>query len=132
MRVTNAPVGEHVRVAIAMVDEGILSITQYESPNPVNYFFGRRALGVDMRDDYGRLLNPNLGAPATARQGGDSIGGEGLTVVPTRTVAIVLRHRRSPRRPGDDPGRYSGLQRHAAADGGGVERERARAGRRTD
>src|SRR5262249_42593897 len=37
----------------------------------------------------GRLLNPNLGAPATARQGGDSLGGEGLTVVPTRTVAIV-------------------------------------------
>ena len=85
----NAPGGERVRVAIAMVDEGILNITRYESPNPVDYFFGRRALGVDMRDDYGRLLNPNLGAPATARQGGDSLGGEGLTVVPTRTVAIV-------------------------------------------
>ncbi|HVV32248.1 MAG TPA: alpha-2-macroglobulin [Vitreimonas sp.] len=87
--VANAPLGEHVRVAIAMVDEGILNITKYESPNPVNYFFGRRALGVDLRDDYGRLLNPNLGAPATARQGGDNLGGEGLTVVPTKTVAIV-------------------------------------------
>jgi len=80
--------GERVRVAIALVDEGILNITKYESPNPVNYFFGRRALGVELRDDYGRLLNPNLGAPATARQGGDSLGGEGLTVVPTRTVAL--------------------------------------------
>lgn len=89
VRVGNAPNGERVRVAIAMVDEGILGITRYESPNPVDYFFGRRALGVDVRDDYGRLLNPNLGAPANARQGGDSIGGEGLTVVPTRTVAIV-------------------------------------------
>jgi len=89
VRVRNAPVGERVRVAIAMVDEGILNITRYESPNPVDYFFGRRALGVDVRDDYGRLLNPNLGAPATARQGGDSLGGEGLTVVPTRTVALV-------------------------------------------
>ncbi len=87
--VRNAPAGERVRVAIAMVDEGILNITRYQSPNPVDYFFGRRALGVDVRDDYGRLLNPNLGAPATARQGGDSLGGEGLTVVPTRTVAIV-------------------------------------------
>jgi uncharacterized protein YfaS (alpha-2-macroglobulin family) len=87
--VRGAPSGERVRVAIAMVDEGILGITRYESPNPVDYFFGRRALGVDVRDDYGRLLNPNLGAPATARQGGDSIGGEGLTVVPTRTVAII-------------------------------------------
>jgi alpha-2-macroglobulin len=89
VRVTNAPGGERVRVAIAMVDEGILGITRYESPNATDYFFGRRALGVDLRDDYGRLLNPNLGAPATARQGGDSIGGEGLTVVPTRTVAII-------------------------------------------
>jgi alpha-2-macroglobulin len=89
VRVTNAPGGERVRVAIALVDEGILNITKYESPDPVDYFFGRRALGVDIRDDYGRLLNPNLGAPATARQGGDALGGEGLTVVPTRTVALV-------------------------------------------
>ena len=89
VRVANVPTGERARVAIAMVDEGILGITRYQSPDPVGYFFGRRALGVDVRDDYGRLLNPNLGAPATARQGGDSIGGEGLTVVPTRTVAIV-------------------------------------------
>ncbi|HYD89317.1 MAG TPA: alpha-2-macroglobulin [Vitreimonas sp.] len=88
IQVRNAPAGERVRVAIAMVDEGILNITKYESPNPVDYFFGRRALGVEIRDDYGRLLNPNLGAPATPRQGGDSLGGEGLTVVPTRTVSL--------------------------------------------
>jgi uncharacterized protein YfaS (alpha-2-macroglobulin family) len=86
--VSNVPVGEHVRVAIAMVDEGILNITKYDSPNPTDFFFGRRALGVDTRDDYGRLLNPNLGAAAAARQGGDNLGGEGLTVVPTRTVAL--------------------------------------------
>ncbi len=89
VQVRNVQSGERVRVAIAMVDEGILNITKYTSPNPVDYFFGRRALGVDVRDDYGRLLNPNLGAPATPRQGGDSLGGEGLTVVPTRTVALV-------------------------------------------
>ncbi|HRE43489.1 MAG TPA: alpha-2-macroglobulin family protein, partial [Terricaulis sp.] len=87
--VRNVPRGERVRVAIAMVDEGILGLTRYQSPNPVEHFFGRRALGVELRDDYGRLLNPNLGAPAVARQGGDSLGGEGLTVVPTRTVALV-------------------------------------------
>ena len=89
VRVSNVPAGERARVAIAMVDEGILNITRYRSPNPVEHFFGRRALGVDVRDDYGRLLNPNLGAPANARQGGDSLGGEGLTVVPTRTVSLV-------------------------------------------
>lgn len=88
IQVRNVPTGERVRVAIAMVDEGILNLTKYEAPNPVEYFFSRRALGVQIRDDYGRLLNPNLGAPANARQGGDSLGGEGLTVVPTRTVSL--------------------------------------------
>jgi hypothetical protein len=88
VRVRNAPNGERVRVAIALVDEGILNITKYDSPDPVDHFFGRRELGVMVRDDYGRLLNPNLGAPATPRQGGDSLGGEGLTVVPTRTVSL--------------------------------------------
>jgi uncharacterized protein YfaS (alpha-2-macroglobulin family) len=86
--VSGAPRGERVRVAIAAVDEGILQLTKFISPNPDDYFFGRRALGVLVRDDYGRLLNPNLGAPATPRQGGDSLGGEGLTVVPTRTVSL--------------------------------------------
>jgi uncharacterized protein YfaS (alpha-2-macroglobulin family) len=88
IQVRNAPGGERVRVAIALVDEGILNITKYDSPDPVAHFFGRRALGVIVRDDYGRLLNPNLSAPATPRQGGDSLGGEGLTVVPTRTVSL--------------------------------------------
>lgn len=88
IHVTNIPGGERVRVAIAAVDQGILGLTNYRSPNPQDYFFGRRALGVLVRDDYGRLLNPNLGAPALARQGGDALGGEGLTVVPTRTVSL--------------------------------------------
>ncbi len=69
VRVRGGGAGERVRVAIALVDEGILNITKYDSPNPVNYFFGRRALGVELRDDYGRLLNPNLGAPATGASG---------------------------------------------------------------
>ncbi|MGE3143598.1 MAG: alpha-2-macroglobulin, partial [Hyphomonadaceae bacterium] len=88
LRVTNAPGGERIRVLVAAVDEGILGLTNYASPSPTDYFFGRRALGVLLRDDYGRLLNPNMGAAAVARQGGDSLGGEGLTVVPTKTVAL--------------------------------------------
>jgi uncharacterized protein YfaS (alpha-2-macroglobulin family) len=88
IQVANAPRGEKVRVVLAAVDEGILQLTKYQTPDPQDHYFGRRALGVDIRDDYGRLLNPNLGAPANPRQGGDSLGGEGLTVVPTKTVAL--------------------------------------------
>ncbi len=86
--VTGAPRGESVRVTLAAVDEGILQLTKFTSPDPTDHYYGRRALGVGIRDDYGRLLNPNLGAAATPRQGGDSLGGEGLTVVPTKTVAL--------------------------------------------
>ncbi len=88
VNVDNAPRGENVWMNFAAVDEGILQITKYNSPDAADFFFGKKALGIDIRDDYGRMLNPNLGAPAIARTGGDSLGGEGLTVVPTRTVAL--------------------------------------------
>ncbi|MGJ8564567.1 MAG: alpha-2-macroglobulin family protein [Alphaproteobacteria bacterium] len=86
--VDGAPRGDTVWMNFAAVDEGILQITKYKSPDAANFFFGKKALGVDIRDDYGRMLNPNLGAPAIAKTGGDSLGGEGLTVVPTKTVAL--------------------------------------------
>ena len=86
--ITGAPRGEKVRMTLAAVDEGILQLTDFKSPDPRAWYFGRKALGVGIRDDYGRLLDPNKGAPSMPRQGGDSLGGEGLTVVPTKTVAL--------------------------------------------
>jgi uncharacterized protein YfaS (alpha-2-macroglobulin family) len=80
--------GQRARVTVAAVDEGILRLTKQASPDPVDWYFGKRALGVDYRDDYGRLLDPNLGAPASVNFGGDEIGGEGLTVTPIKTVAL--------------------------------------------
>lgn len=79
---------ERVFLTLAAVDEGILRLTKFNSPNPVEYYFGKKALGVAQYDDYGRLLDPNLGAPAEIRSGGDQLGGEGLSVVPTKTVAL--------------------------------------------
>ena len=79
---------EPVFLTLAAVDEGILQLTKFESPDPVSYYFGKKALGVSLHDDYGRLLDPNLGLPADVRTGGDQLGGEGLSVVPTRTVAL--------------------------------------------
>ncbi len=79
---------EPVYLTLAAVDEGILNLTKFQSPDPVSYYFGKKALGVSLYDDYGRLLNPNLGLPAEVRTGGDQLGGEGLSVVPTKTVAL--------------------------------------------
>ena len=86
--VKNARRGQSVWMNFAAVDEGILQLTKYKSPDSSGHFFGKKALGVTLRDDYARILNPNLGQPAHVRTGGDSLGGEGLTVVPTRTVSL--------------------------------------------
>lgn len=78
--------GEEVALTIAAVDEGILRLTKFPSPDPVAHYFGKKRLGLEVRDDYGRILDANLGA--AARFGGDQIGGEGLTVVPVKSIAL--------------------------------------------
>lgn len=79
---------EPVFVTLAAVDEGILQLTKFQSPDAPAHYFGKKALGVSLYDDYGRLLDPNLGLPSDVRTGGDQLGGEGLSVVPTKTVAL--------------------------------------------
>jgi uncharacterized protein YfaS (alpha-2-macroglobulin family) len=88
VQVANIPKGEQAWVSLAAVDEGILQLTQYESPDAAKYLYGKKAFGLEVRDDYARLLNPNLGTAAILPQGGDSLGGAGLSVVPTQTVAL--------------------------------------------
>ncbi|MEQ1931717.1 MAG: alpha-2-macroglobulin, partial [Parvularculaceae bacterium] len=86
VKIGGAGRGEKVMLTLAAVDEGILRLTKFASPDPVDYYYGKKALGVEIRDDYGRILHANLGA--ATRFGGDQIGGEGLTVVPTKSVAL--------------------------------------------
>lgn len=78
--------GDDVMLTLAAVDEGILRLTKFASPDPVKYYFGKKRLAVEIRDDYGRILNANLAA--ATRVGGDQLGGEGLTVVPTKSIAL--------------------------------------------
>jgi len=88
LTIKGAGFGGRARVTLAAVDEGILRLTKFASPDPVAWYFGKRALTLDYRDDYGRLLDPNLGAPANVNFGADEVGGEGLSVTPIRTVAL--------------------------------------------
>ncbi len=88
LNVETAPSGETVYATVAAVDEGILLLTGFESPDADTAFFGKPALDIALYDDYGRLLDPNQGAAAALRGGGDQIGGAGLSVVPTKTVAL--------------------------------------------
>ena len=54
---------------LAAVDEGILRLTNFVSPDPSNHFLGRRRLGLDIRDDWGRLIAPPDGAGDGAAPG---------------------------------------------------------------
>ena len=87
LRVANAQ-GSEAYVTLAAVDEGILQLTRFKTPQPSEYYFGKRRLGLDVRDDYGRLLDARADELGKIRTGGDAGDIGGLDVVPTRTVAL--------------------------------------------
>ena len=74
-------------VSLAAVDEGVLRLTQFASPDPAAHFLGRRSLGLDIRDDWGRLIAPAEGQSTLLRQGGDE-GSFVLPDVPQHTVTL--------------------------------------------
>jgi uncharacterized protein YfaS (alpha-2-macroglobulin family) len=88
IKIDNAKRGEKIWLTLAAIDEGVLQITKYSSPDPQKHYFGKKRFAIDVRDDYARLLNPNLGTPLIAKSGGDSLGGEGLTATPIKVVSL--------------------------------------------
>ncbi len=81
--------GPSAWVSLAAVDEGILRLTNFVSPDPTNHFLGRRRLGLDIRDDWGRLIAPPDGNATALRQGGDE-GSFVLPDVPQKTVTLFV------------------------------------------
>src|SRR5690606_23505240 len=65
---------EPAYVMVAAVDVGILNLTRYTPPNPGDWYFGQRRLGLEIRDLYGRLIDGSLGAMGRIRTGGDGGG----------------------------------------------------------
>jgi hypothetical protein len=66
--------GGEAYIAVAAVDEGILQLTDFATPDPVGYLFGKRRLGLEIRDVYGNLIDGRLGTRGTIRSGGDGAG----------------------------------------------------------
>ena len=69
--VTGMPPVADAWVTVAAVDVGILNLTNYKAPDPVNFYYGQRRLGLEMRDLYGRLIDGSLGVAGKLRTGGD-------------------------------------------------------------
>jgi uncharacterized protein YfaS (alpha-2-macroglobulin family) len=82
------PGATRATLTLAAVDEGVLRLTQFRSPDPVEHFLARRRLGLDIRDDYGRLIAPAEGEAAALRQGGDGMDAAGMLEIPQKVVAL--------------------------------------------
>jgi len=84
--------GERANLTLAAVDEGILQLTRFDTPDPAGWYFGKRQLGVALRDGYGHLIESSDAPPARVRQGGDAaVEGRnlgGLDASSVKTVAL--------------------------------------------
>ncbi|MEM9822694.1 MAG: alpha-2-macroglobulin family protein, partial [Bacteroidota bacterium] len=65
--------GRPMAYTIAMVDEGLLDLTRFKTPNPLDVFYAREALGVNTWDVYDQVL----GAYGGKLERILSIGGDG-------------------------------------------------------
>ncbi|MBC6988180.1 alpha-2-macroglobulin family protein [Hymenobacter sp. BT491] len=75
-------------VTLAVVDEGILQMKDYRTPDPYGYFYQKRALEVSAYDVYPFLL-PELG---TSSSGGDGYDlSRRTTPVPSRRVKLLAK-----------------------------------------
>lgn len=85
----NLAAGQTAYVAVAAVDLGILNITNFKVPSPDDWYFGQRQLGMEIRDLYGALIDPNQGMAGALRSGGDDSAMR-LGTPPAVSVLVAL------------------------------------------
>jgi len=88
VKVSGVQLGQEVFVTLAAVDSGVLNLTAYESPDPLQFFLGKRKLEVALKDNYSRLIDTISGKPGRLRQGGDS---PGHSAAPAKNIKILSR-----------------------------------------
>jgi len=76
-------------VTLALVDVGILNLTGFKAPDPDGFYLGQRALGTEVRDFYGQLIDGMLGARGRLRAGGDAMDA-GLQAEPPTQPPLAL------------------------------------------
>jgi alpha-2-macroglobulin len=81
--------GEEAYVTLAAVDEAVLKLTDFDSPAPADYFYGKQKLGVELRDLYGRLIEPHANAVGVLRSGGDSFAKRSVAGLPDKSNQVV-------------------------------------------
>lgn len=74
VRIAGLAAGAQAYVTVAAVDMGVLNVTGFDYPEAPEHYFGQRALGAEMRDVYGRLIDGLSGAMGQIRSGGGALG----------------------------------------------------------
>ena len=74
VNVTNEEeVRQDVRIFLVAVDEGVLQIDDFKTPDPFNFFYGIRSLGVRESDIYGELLPEVIKLLESSEPGGAGV-----------------------------------------------------------
>ena len=68
----SGPPKEKTFVTLAAVDAGILSITDFKTPDPFSFFFGPRRFEIEAYDLYGKVVELQSGDKARLACGGDA------------------------------------------------------------
>jgi alpha-2-macroglobulin len=89
VKVAGLEAGEEAYVTVAAVDEAVLKLTEFDSPAPEKYSFGKRQLGVELRDLYGRLIDARANAVGVLRSGGDSFAKRSVAGLPDKSSKVV-------------------------------------------
>ncbi|WP_446011580.1 alpha-2-macroglobulin family protein [Candidatus Electrothrix sp.] len=86
VEIREAAAGEKVHLTLAAVDDGVLQLTNFVSPDPLDWFFNKQQLGLEIRDLYGQLIAPPESKPLVLRTGA---GENGLRGAPESNIKVV-------------------------------------------
>jgi alpha-2-macroglobulin len=80
---------QEVYLTLAAVDLGVLNLTDFKSPKPLEYFLAKRRLETQINDNYARLIDNLHGKPAQLRTGGDTMMQSSRASTPAKNIKIV-------------------------------------------
>ncbi|WLE96157.1 MAG: alpha-2-macroglobulin [Candidatus Electrothrix communis] len=86
VEIKEAAPGEAIHLTLAAVDDGVLQLTDFVSPDPLAWFFNKQQLGLEIRDLYGQLIAPPESKPLVLRTGA---GENGLRGAPDSNIKVV-------------------------------------------
>ncbi|MEZ4826875.1 MAG: alpha-2-macroglobulin [Bacteroidia bacterium] len=84
-----AGAGQDVFVTLAAVDEGILQVKNFKTPDPYGYMYARRRLSVEGYDLYQYLLPEIAGGKSSPAGGDESESGKRLNPIKSKRFQLV-------------------------------------------